>query len=113
MNATPLVLGHDAEGRPTASPPGGTEDMALAGLARFLGEEVHWPYYASLLLDQAIEAQETGESTTASGDAYAVQFDRDAATIEHLYRTGQPPVVVPIETLIAALRDWCDHISGV
>lgn len=109
VGAMDLVFSHDADGRPMAAARGtasGTGDLAT-----FLTEEVHWPFYASLLLDQATAAPDSSP-ITATGNAYAMTCDGDTVTIEHLHIPGRRPIRLVRQDFVATITAWRAHLEG-
>ena len=82
-------------------PPAG----AVPGLVQFLTEEVRTPHYADLLLERASAADRGLTVQAASGNAYYVSFGAETVVIEHLYLEDRPPLRVPRETFIKALKE--------
>lgn len=106
-----LVHGRDPEGRPLATADDGTADSAA--LAGFLTQEVQWPDYADLLRERAEDAVAGRTAESTSGNAYGVDFARDAVTITHLHLADRVPVRVAPAAFIAALRAWAAFLRGV
>ncbi len=109
LDAMGLAFSHDAEGRPVAAALG--EVNASNDLAAFLTDEVHWPHYATLLLDQAA-AEPGGSGATATGNAYAVTFDADTVTIEHLHIPERKPIRLARTDFVAIMTAWRAHLEA-
>ena len=112
MTDLALIFGQDAEGRAVAEPESrdGTQATCHA-LAAFLTEEVRWPHYAALLLDQATEARTAAAGEAATGNAYSLSFSTTEVVIEHLHLPDQPPIHLPLESFIEVLSGWFNHLA--
>ena len=109
VGAMDLAFSRDAEGRPVA-----TAKNAGSGpgdFATFLTEEVHWPFYATLLLDQAI-ATPSEPGKAATGNAYSVTCDGGMVTIEHLHSLQRRPIRLARADFVAAMRAWRAHLES-
>ena len=104
-----LVFSRDAEGRPVASAKG--TDSGPNDFAAFLTEEVHWPFYAALLLDQAAAAP-VSPPVAATGNAYAVTCDADTVTIEHLHIPGRRAIRLARLVFVATMTAWRAHLEA-
>ncbi|GEM_PF-5973475 len=110
VDAMDLTFSHDAEGRPVAAAAPG-KSSETNDLAAFLTEEVHWPHYAALLLEQAA-ADPVGPAATATGNAYAVTFDTDIVTIEHLHIPKRKPIRLARTDFVAMMTAWRVHLEA-
>jgi hypothetical protein len=109
VGAMDLVFGRDAEGRAVATAKGTTS--GANDFATFLTEEVRWPFYATLLLDQAIAAP-IGPAKAATGNAYEMTCDGDLVTIEHLHSLERRPVRLARSDFVATLTAWRAHLEA-
>ncbi len=109
MGAMDLVFSHDTMGRPVAAAKGtasGPNDFAA-----FLTEEVHWPFYATQLLDQVTSAT-VDPAKAATGNAYAVTCDGQTVTIEHLHIPGRCPIRLARADFVATMTAWREHLEA-
>ncbi|MBB4284544.1 hypothetical protein [Roseospira goensis] len=83
----------------------------MARLAQFLTDEVKGRDYADLLATRAAAAQQGWAAPGASGNAYYVGFGPEAVVIEHHYVKDWPPLSVPVDRFIAAVRAWRETLT--
>ena len=109
LDAMGLAFSHDAEGRPVAAAPGKSSEAN--DLAAFLTEEVHWPHYAALLLEQAA-ADPVASGPMATSNAYAVTLQTDIVTIEHLHIPTRKPIRLARTDFVAMMTAWRAHLEA-